>query len=228
VSGADRNEHVAVAQLRAIEQVVVEMPAMSGSHESSLKANLKSLFVRATLASLAARLAPYDMLNQRRAAMYRMFGFHGIGRNVLILGPLRLIGRGPIYDLLTIGDDAALASPCTITLYAPVSIGKRVHFGPDVMILTGTHEIGPAEERCGPYRFAPVTIGDGTWLGARVVVLPGVTIGAGCVVSAGAVVTRDVPADMLVAGNPARPVQRLDAGGNVKLFPERAALNIEV
>lgn len=185
--------------------------AVGRRYESSLKANLKSFFPRATLAYLLAHLVPYDMLNQRRAAMYRMLGFHGIGRNVLILGSLRLIGRGPIYDLLTIGDDAALATPCTISLYAPVTIGKRVHFGPDVMILTGTHEIGPAEERCGAYRFAPVTVGDGTWLGARVVVLPGVTVGPGCVVSAGAVVARDMPANTLVAGNPARPVQRLDA-----------------
>lgn len=194
----------------AIEYGEVESDTPGMPNESSLKANLKSFFPRAALARLLARLAPYDMLNQRRTALYRALGFHGIERNVLILGALRITGRGQIYDLLTIGDGSALATPCTITLYAPVSIGKRVHFGPNVVILTGTHEIGPAEERCGAYRFAPVVIGDGAWLGAGVTVLPGVIIGPGCVVSAGAVVTRDMPANMLIVGNPARPVRRLD------------------
>lgn len=183
--------------------------------ESSWAANAHSFFPCAWLARALARLAPYDTLNRRRAAVYRLLGFRGIGRNALLLGPLRLVGRGDIYRYLTIGEDAAIASPCTITLYAPVYIGKRVHFGPEVMILTGTHVIGPAEERCGDYRFAPVTIGDGTWVGARVVVLPGVTIGPGCVVGTGAVVTRDMPANMLIIGNPARPVQRLDTTGSI-------------
>jgi maltose O-acetyltransferase len=57
---------------------------------------------------------------------------------------------------------------------------------------------------------APVHIGDGTWIGARAMVLPGVTIGKRVLVAAGAVVTRDVPDDVLVAGNPARVVRPLD------------------
>ncbi|HVM28984.1 MAG TPA: acyltransferase [Mycobacteriales bacterium] len=60
-----------------------------------------------------------------------------------------------------------------------------------------------------PHREAPVHIGDGTWLGARAMVLPGVTIGKRVLVAAGAVVTRDVPDDVLVAGNPARVVRSL-------------------
>lgn len=177
----------------------------------SLAANARSYFPRAYLASALARCAPYDMFNQRRAALYRVLGFRGIGRNVLILGPLRLFGRGSIYEFLTIGEGSAIATPCALSLYAPLSIGRRVHFGPDVMVLTGTHEIGLAEKRCGPYRSAPVTIGDGTWVGARAIICPGVTIGAGCMIAAGAVVTRNMPPNMLVAGNPARAVQRLDA-----------------
>jgi tetrahydrodipicolinate N-succinyltransferase len=60
-----------------------------------------------------------------------------------------------------------------------------------------------------PHVEAPVRIGDGTWLGARAMVLPGVTIGKRVLVAAGAVVTRDVPDDVLVAGNPARVVRSL-------------------
>jgi maltose O-acetyltransferase len=55
----------------------------------------------------------------------------------------------------------------------------------------------------------PVVIGDGTWVGTRAIVLPGVTIGSRAVVAAGSVVTRDVPDEVLVAGNPARVVREL-------------------
>jgi acetyltransferase-like isoleucine patch superfamily enzyme len=57
-----------------------------------------------------------------------------------------------------------------------------------------------------PVRFAPVKIGDDVWIGARAVILPGVTIGSRCVVAAGAVVKSDVPDGTIVAGVPARPV----------------------
>jgi len=184
------------------------------SEQGALAANLKSFFLRISLVSLLVAMLPYDMFNRRRAALYRIAGFHGIGKNVLILGKLRIIGRGPIYSYLTVGEGSALATPCTLTLYAPLTIGSRVHFGPGVTVLTGTHTIGTPEERCGAYRFAPVTIGDGTWIGARAIIQPGVTIGAGCVIGAGAVVTRDVPPNMLVVGNPARPVQRLDVSAD--------------
>ena len=60
------------------------------------------------------------------------------------------------------------------------------------------------------YERAPVRIGDGTWVGARAMILPGVTIGKRVVVAAGSVVTRDVPDDSLVAGNPARVIRSLD------------------
>jgi acetyltransferase-like isoleucine patch superfamily enzyme len=56
---------------------------------------------------------------------------------------------------------------------------------------------------------APVRIGDGSWIGARAIILPGVTIGRRCLVAAGAVVSKDVPDDTLVAGNPARVVREL-------------------
>lgn len=193
------------------EQAEVVTPSLLQSYIAARDANAKSFYPRALLASALAKLMPYDMLNRRRAALYRAFGFKGIGRDVLILGWLRVFGRDNIYSYLTIGEGAAIATPCTLTLYAPLTIGRRVHFGPGVTVLTGTHEIGPAEERCGPYRFAPVSIGDGTWIGASAIIQPGVTIGSGCVIAAGAVVTRDMPDNMLVVGNPARPVQKLDA-----------------
>ena len=91
-----------------------------------------------------------------------------------------------------------------------VTIGRRVSFGPQVLVLTGSHDLGDHDRRAGTPRSAPVRIEDGAWIGARAVILPGVTVGAGAVVAAGAVVTEDVPPDTLVAGVPAVERRRLD------------------
>lgn len=93
---------------------------------------------------------------------------------------------------------------------APITIGDDCAIGMQVTILTSMHEIGPAEHRAGPPFNLPVTIEDGCWLGARVLVLPGVTIGAGCIVAAGAVVTRDCAPNGLYAGIPAERMKDLE------------------
>lgn len=92
---------------------------------------------------------------------------------------------------------------CTIELNDRVDIGRDVAIGHDVLILTATHRIGRSTRRAGRLVTAPVMIGDGVWIGARAVVLPGVSVGKGAVVAAGSVVVEDVPADALVSGTPA-------------------------
>lgn len=92
---------------------------------------------------------------------------------------------------------------------APIEIGENVSLAMEVMLFTGTHPIGPGEKRCGPVVSAPVKIGKGCWLGARVMVLPGVTIGEGCVIAAGAVVTGNCEPNGLYAGVPARRIRDL-------------------
>jgi maltose O-acetyltransferase len=92
---------------------------------------------------------------------------------------------------------------------AAVTIGERCSLGPNVTILTGSHQIGPGERRAGSIDNKPVRVGDGSWLGAGVTVLPGVSIGKGCVIAAGAIVTKDCESDFLYAGVPARKVRRL-------------------
>jgi acetyltransferase-like isoleucine patch superfamily enzyme len=140
-----------------------------------------------------------------------------LGRETQILGRLTLLGGTNVPGGLEVGDEAALDCPCTIDLAAPVRIGHRVNIGRETLILTGTHAIGALTRRCGPDRAEPVAIGDGTWVGARVTILPGVTIGAGCVVAAGAVVTRSMPPNSVVAGNPARVVGRANEEGSLPL-----------
>jgi maltose O-acetyltransferase len=92
---------------------------------------------------------------------------------------------------------------------APITIGSDVQIGPNVQLLTPTHELDAERRRAGWEKALPVTIGDNVWLGGGVIVCPGVTIGENTVVGAGAVVTKDLPAGVLAVGNPARVVRSL-------------------
>ncbi|WP_220451299.1 sugar O-acetyltransferase [Nocardioides dongkuii] len=90
---------------------------------------------------------------------------------------------------------------------AAITIGDDVQIGPNVQLLTPTHPIDPETRRATWEAGEPITLGDNVWLGGGVIVLPGVTIGANTVVGAGSVVTRDLPADVVAVGNPARVVR---------------------
>lgn len=96
---------------------------------------------------------------------------------------------------------------------APITLGRQVGIGHGAKLITSTHEIGPSGGRVGRIHHRPITIDDGSWIGAGAIVLPGVTIGRGCIVGAGAVVTRDCEPDGLYVGNPARRVRDLPVGG---------------
>ncbi|MET7505856.1 acyltransferase [Streptomyces albidoflavus] len=89
-----------------------------------------------------------------------------------------------------------------------VTLGAHVTMGPECLFITGDHPVPPPGGRFRDQKpvHAPITAGEDAYLGARVTVLPGVTIGAGAAVGAGSVVTRDVPAEAIVAGNPARVI----------------------
>jgi acetyltransferase-like isoleucine patch superfamily enzyme len=104
-----------------------------------------------------------------------------------------------------------LNTPLHLNASAPITIGNRVGIGHHVVIITDSHRLGDASQRLGERLGRPVSIEDGVWIAARVTVLPGVTIGRGSVVAAGAVVTRDVPPNCLVAGVPARVLRELPA-----------------
>jgi maltose O-acetyltransferase len=92
---------------------------------------------------------------------------------------------------------------------AAITIGDDVQIGPNVQLLTPTHPLEPGPRRDKWEAALPIAIGDNVWLSGAAIVLPGVTIGDNTVVGAGAVVTKDLPADVVAVGNPARVVKRL-------------------
>ncbi|MEU4676731.1 sugar O-acetyltransferase [Micromonospora sp. NPDC023737] len=93
---------------------------------------------------------------------------------------------------------------------APISIGADVQVGPNVQLLTPTHPVEPEPRRTKWESARPITLGDNVWLGGGVIVLAGVNVGANTVVGAGAVVTRDLPPNVVALGNPARPVRPVE------------------
>jgi maltose O-acetyltransferase len=90
---------------------------------------------------------------------------------------------------------------------ARIVIGEDVQIGPNVQLLTATHPVDPNLRRAKWEAAEPITIGNNVWLGGGVIVGPGVTIGDNTVVGAGAVVVKDLPANVVAVGNPARVIR---------------------
>lgn len=96
---------------------------------------------------------------------------------------------------------------CVVLDVAPVHIGNNVFFGPAVQIYTVNHPLEAIKRRTLLEQALPIVIGDDVWLGGGAIVLPGVTIGAGSVIAAGSVVSKDIPAGVVAAGNPCKVIK---------------------
>jgi acetyltransferase-like isoleucine patch superfamily enzyme len=151
---------------------------------------------------------PVYAFTRLRMRLLRLIGVD-IGDATVVCGRVSIAGSRHAERRLIIGADCMINDGARFDTGAPITVGDNVYFGHDVTVLTTTHDIGSHERRCYGLRAEPVTIGAGTWIGTRATVLPGVTIGAGCVVAAGAVVTESVPDDTMVGGVPARVLKKL-------------------
>ena len=158
---------------------------------------------------------PYARRAERRKMLDELFG--AVGDNVSV-GDNFTCGFGVnIY----IGSNVSVNLNCTFIDCNRITIGNDVLIAPCVHITTATHPV-ELEDRLTPdwnpesgeYRWRtyaqPVTIGNGCWIGANAVILPGVTIGDGTVIGAGSVVTRDIPANVVAVGNPCRVLREIN------------------
>jgi maltose O-acetyltransferase len=170
---------------------------------------LSNFHPRLGIALALIRLLPPFVGARLRVSLLRFAGCR-IGAGTLIAGRITVIGGTDPAANFVVGAESWFNAGCTFDASDKIVIGDRVRIGQEVLVLTSTHEIGDHAGRAGQFTTAPVSIGSGVWLGARAIILPGVSIGDGAVVGAGAVVTSDVPADRLAAGVPARPVRDLE------------------
>ncbi len=119
----------------------------------------------------------------------------------------RFCGRGWVYGRgrLRIGAQSWLSPGVIIHTHAEADIwiGNWCDIAPGVEFITGSHLIGTGDRRAGAGTAKPIRVGNGCWIGARSLILGGISIGDGAIIAAGSVVTRDVPAHALAAGVPA-------------------------
>jgi carbonic anhydrase/acetyltransferase-like protein (isoleucine patch superfamily) len=164
---------------------------------------------RFILIQLLVTILPHNAFCRVRTVLYRLAGFK-IGKGALILGKLTLTSDGPMAKMFSVGEYCRINSPFYAELNAPIVIGNRVAIGHNTVFVTTDHDTSDAADRAGPAKVGGIVIEDGAMIGASVTVLPGVTIGRGSVVAAGALVTQSVLANRVVGGVPARTVKTLD------------------
>ncbi len=138
----------------------------------------------------------------RKEMLYRLLGK---GAGTVILQPPFFCDYGANIQL---GERVFFNFNCTVLDVCNVTIGDFTQIGSGVQILTPMHPLDAMERRAKEYG-KPVTIGSDVWIGSGALILPGVTIGSRSVIGAGSVVTRDLPEDVLAAGNPCRVLRPL-------------------
>ncbi len=181
--------------------------------------------VRAT--GILLRWTREDMLRaSRHVYVNRVGGSHLVPRPVRFLvyrSAGMQVGRADIFPGLTIsgrpqnlriGHGTGINVGCFFDCEGRVTVGERVMIGMGVTLVTSDHPPGPAGRPHAAPAGRDIVIGDDVWLGARCMVLPGVTVGAGTIVSAGSVVTRDCMPHSVYAGVPARRVGPVPTGGS--------------
>ena len=154
----------------------------------------------------------------RREAMLRDM-FAAFGEGSYIEPPLHANWGG---RFVSFGKNVYANFGLTLVDDTYIRVGDNCMFGPNVVIATAGHPILPALREQGLQYNAPVRIGKNCWLGAGALVMPGVTIGDNSVIGAGSVVTRDIPSNVVAAGNPCRVLRPVGERDRQFYFRDKA------
>lgn len=158
----------------------------------------------ATIKAATEMNTGYRTPEEVHAYMSRILGKE-LDPTTTVLPPLYIDYGKPVH----IGKKCFIQQCCTFFGRGGITIGNDVFIGPKVNLITINHDPNP-ENRSATYG-RPIVIEDKVWIGINSTILPGVTIGRGAIVGAGSVVTKDVPAMTVVAGNPARVIKKIEA-----------------
>lgn len=131
--------------------------------------------------------------------------FKNVPENLVLLTPFQC-DYGYHIDL---GNDVFINHNCYFMDCAKITIGNHVFIGPDCGFYTAAHPLQYSLRNQGLEKALAITIGDNCWIGAKVSVMPGVCIGSGSVIAAGAVVTKDIPENSLAVGVPAKVIRKI-------------------
>lgn len=118
---------------------------------------------------------------------------------------------------ISIDDNFFANYNCTLLDSAPITIGKNVLFGPHVSLFTSTHSIHPEDRAKGWQCSKSITIADNVWLGGHVIVNPGINIGENSIIGSGSVVTKDIPANVIAAGNPCKIIRNITEADRLEI-----------
>lgn len=176
---------------------------LDGDLYRSSDAELKLDRTRARLLLKRLNESPADQEADRKLILKELLPHSGSN---LVIEPPFQCDYG--FNIET-GADVFLNFNCVVLDVCKVRIGNRTMIGPAVQIYTATHPMDARERAEGVEFGKPVSIGDDVWIGGGAIICPGVTIGDRAVIGAGSVVTRDIPADVFAAGNPARVLKKL-------------------
>lgn len=127
---------------------------------------------------------------------------------------------------ISVGKNFYTNHNCVILDGAKVTFGDNVFIAPNCCFSTAGHAIDAKQRADGLEIAFPITVGNDVWIGANVTVLPGVTIGDGTVIGAGSVVNKDIPSNVIAAGNPCRPIRAITEEDKKKypIYKEQDAL----
>ncbi|MDF2439598.1 MAG: maltose O-acetyltransferase [Abditibacteriota bacterium] len=139
-----------------------------------------------------------DEVARRIEIITELFG--AVGPRVEIEPPFRC----DYGENILVGDNFYANFGCIILDCARVEIGSNVLLAPNVQIYTAAHPFDAAERASGREFARPISIGDNVWVGGGAIICPGVSIGENTIIGAGSVVTKNIPANVIAAGNPCR------------------------
>eukprot|EP00123_Amoebidium_parasiticum_P022318 comp8522_c0_seq1/m.3829 comp8522_c0_seq1/g.3829 ORF comp8522_c0_seq1/g.3829 comp8522_c0_seq1/m.3829 type:complete len:217 (-) comp8522_c0_seq1:116-766(-) len=157
---------------------------------------------------------PITAVQEREEIMKKLFG--PTGKNAYFEPPIRVdYGKN-----LSVGDNFYCNFGCVFLDCAPITIGDNCMLAPNVQFYPATHPLDPVIRTAGWEYALPIKVGHNVWIGGSTIINPGVTIGDNVVIGSGSVVTKDIPDNVVAAGNPCRVIRKITPSEDRKGMPD--------